>query len=252
MIIRPALAVAFSVVLLSGTAQSAEITVLSSGAVREIVTDLLPQFEKSSGHQVKITWSGTAKIKKQIGGGESYDLVIVGAPVIDVFIKDGEVRPGTRIDLVRSGVGVAIRKGLPKPDISSATALKNTLLAAKSVVYSTGPSGVYVQKMFEKLGIADQMGPKSKQTASGTRVGDYLERGEAEIGFQQIAELIHESGSDYVGPLPPEIQNITVFSSGVLTDAKQPDTAKAFQAFLVSPKNVPVIKKNGMEPAISN
>lgn len=235
--------------VLSGVAQSAEVTVLASGAVNEIVTELLPAFQKASGHKLVITWSGTAKIKQQIAGDETYDLVIVGAPVIDGFIKDGKVKPGTRVDLVRSGVGVAVKKGAPKPDISSAAALKKTLLNARSVAYSTGPSGVYVLKMFDKLGIAAEMKTKSIQTVSGTRVGDYLGRGEAEIGFQQIAELIHETGSDYVGPLPPEIQNITIFSSGIHTAAKQPDAAKMFQAFLASPEAVPVIKKNGMDPA---
>jgi molybdate transport system substrate-binding protein len=233
----------------SGAAQCAEVTVLAPGAVKEIVTELLPAFEKASGHKLAITWSGTAKIKQQIAGGESYDLVIVGTPVIDAFIKDGKVKAGTRVDLVRSGVGVAVKKGTPKPDISSAAALKKALLDAKSIAYSTGPSGVYVLKMFDKLGIAAEMKPKSIQTASGTRVGDYLSRGEAEIGFQQIAELIHETGSEYVGPLPPEIQNTTVYSSGIHTAAKQPDAAKILQAFLVSPEAVPVMKKNGMEPA---
>lgn len=238
--------------LMTAAAQSAEFTVLSSGAVREIVTELLPQFEKSSGHKAAITWSGTAKIKKQIGGGETYDLVIVGAPVIDDFIKAGKVAPGSRVDLVRSGVGVAVKAGAPKPDISSAAAVKNTLLAATSVAYSTGPSGVYVQSLFAKLGIAEQMKAKAKQTVSGTRVGDYLARGEAEIGFQQIAELMHEKGIDFLGPLPPEIQNITVFSSGIHTGAQQPDAAKAFQAFLAAPASAAVVKKNGMEPATPN
>jgi len=237
---------------MSVTAKAAEITVLSSGAVREIVTELLPQFESSSGHKVAVTWSGTAKIKTQIGGGETYDLVIVGAPVIDDFIKAGKVRPGSRVDLVRSGVGVAVKAGAPKPDISSAAAVKNALLAAKSVAYSTGPSGVYVQKLFEKLGIAEQMKAKAKQTISGTRVGEYLARGEAELGFQQIAELIHEKGIEYLGPLPPEIQNITVFSSGIHSGAKQPDAAKAFQAFLAAPASAAVVKKNGMEAATPN
>ena len=246
------IAAAFCGFLISGAAQSAEITVLSSGALREIVTELLPQFEKSSGHKVAITWSGTANVKKQIGGGETYDLVIVGALVIDAFIKDGRLRPGSRIDLVRSGVGVAVKAGTPKPDISSATAVKNALLAAKSVAYSTGPSGVYVQKLFEKLGVAEQMKAKAKQTVSGTRVGEYLVRGDADLGFQQIAELIHEKGIDYLGPLPPEIQNITVFSSGIHTGAKQPDAAKAFQAFLAAPAAAAVVKKNGMEPATPN
>jgi molybdate transport system substrate-binding protein len=235
--------------VLSEAAQCAEVAVLASGAVKEIVTELLPTFEKASRHKLTITWSGTANIEKQIAGGEVYDLVIVGAPQIDAFVKDGKVKSGTRVDLVRSGVGVAVKKGAPKPDISSAAALKKALLDAKSVAYSTGPSGSYVLTMFDKLGIGAEMKPKSIQTATGTRVGDYLGRGEAEIGFQQIAELIHETGSDYVGPLPPEIQNVTVFSSGIHTAAKQSDAAKMLQAFLASSEATPVIRKNGMEPA---
>lgn len=234
--------------LLAGSAQSAEITVLSTGALREIVTELLPQFEKSSGHKLAITWSGTAKIKQQIGDGDAYDLVIVGVPEIEAFIQAGKVRTGSRVDLVRSGVGVAVKAGALKPDISSAAAIKNALLTAKSVAYSTGPSGVYVQKLFEKLGIAEQMKAKSKQTVSGTRVGQYIARGEADIGFQQISELIHEQDIDYVGPLPPDLQNITVYSSGILAVAKGVEAAKAFQTFLAAPAAAPVIRKNGMEP----
>ena len=237
---------------MSGAAHSAEITVLSSGAVREILTERLPQFEKSSGHKVAITRSGTAKIKKQIGDGDAYDFVIVGAPEIDAFVQAGKVQSNSRVDLVRSGVGVAVRAGAPKPDISSSVAIKNTLLAAKSVAYSSGPSGVYMQKLFEKLGIAEQMKAKVKQAVSGTRVGGYLARGDAELGFQQIAELIHEKGIDFLGPLPPDIQNITVFSSGILTVSKNAEAAKAFQTFLAAPAAAPVIKKNGMEPATPN
>jgi molybdate transport system substrate-binding protein len=181
-----------------------------------------------------------------------YDFVIVGAPEIDAFVQAGKVQSNSRVDLVRSGVGVAVRAGAPKPDISSSVAIKNAFPAAKSVAYSSGPSGVYMQKLFEKLGIAEQMKAKVKQAVSGTRVGGYLARGDAELGFQQIAELIHEKGIDFLGPLPPDIQNITVFSSGILTVSKNAEAAKAFQTFLAAPAAAPVIKKNGMEPATPN
>jgi len=247
--IRAIAAALCGLVLVSGAAHCAEIRVLSSGAMQEIVTELLPAFEKASGHKLAVTWSGTANIKQKIAAGETCDLVIVAAPEIEAFIKDGRLKAGTRLDLVLSGVGVAVRKGAPKPDIGSADALRKALLDAKSVVYSTGPSGVYVLKMFDKLGIAAEMKPKSIQSVSGTRVGVYLGRGEAEIGFQQIAELIHDTGSDYVGPLPPEIQNNTVFSSAVHAAAGQPEAARLLQAFLASPDAVPVIRRNGMDPA---
>jgi molybdate transport system substrate-binding protein len=235
--------------LLSDTARAAEIMVLASGAVQEIYAELAPQFETASGHKLATTFAGTVKIKKQITDGEIFDLVIVGAPDVDGFIKDGKMLPGSRVDLVKSGVGVAIKAGAPKPDIISADGVKKALLAAKSVVYSTGPSGVYIQRMFEKLGIAEEMKAKSKQTVPGVRVGQYLAKGEADLGFQQISELIHEQGIDFLGPLPPEIQNITVYSSGISTGAKEPEAAKALQAFLSAPAATPVIKQNGMEPA---
>ena len=128
-------------VFISGAAHCAEIRVLSSGAMQEIVTELLPAFEKTSGHKLAITWSGTADIKRKIAAGETYDLVIVAAPEIDTFIKDGRLMAGTRFDLLLSGVGVAVRKGAPKPDIGSADALRKALLDARSVAFSTGPSG---------------------------------------------------------------------------------------------------------------
>jgi molybdate transport system substrate-binding protein len=230
-------------------AQANEIKVLSSAALHEIGLELIPQFEKSSGHKVSVTWTGTAKIKQQIAAGEVFDLVIVGAPEVEKFIAEGKMVAGSRVDLARSGVGVAVKAGAAKPDISSGEAVKKAMLAAKSVAYSTGPSGVYVQALIAKLGIADEVNPKAKQTAPGTRVGQYLARGEAELGFQQISELIHEAGIDYLGPLPPDIQHYTNFSSGIGSGSKEQAAAKALQAFLSAPAAAGAIKKNGMDPA---
>ena len=235
--------------LISHWAQADEIRVLSSGAMHEIGLELIPQFEKSSGHKVTVTWTGTAKIKQQIAAGEVFDLVIVGAPEVDKFIADGKMVAGSRVDLAKSGIGVAVKAGAPKPDISSTAAVKKAMLAAKSVAYSTGPSGVYVQALIGKLGIAEDVKAKSKQTAPGTRVGQYLAKGEAELGFQQISELIHETGIDYLGPLPPDIQHFTNFSSGIGSASKVQAAAKALQAFLSAPAAAAVIKKNGMEPS---
>lgn len=234
--------------VMSSIVQAAEIKVLASTAVQEILLELTPRFEKESGDKIAVTWSGTENIKNRVGGGEPFDLVIVGATVIDAFIKDGKVAIGSRVDLVNSGVGVAVKAGAPRPDISSGEAVKKSLLAAKVVAYSTGPSGVYIQRMFENMGIADQMKVKSKQTVSGTRVGQYLAKGEADLGFQQESELIHEQGIDFLGPLPAEVQNITIFSSGILTGSNASESAKALQKFLTAPAAFPVIRKNGMEP----
>ena len=233
---------------LSYVASAAEIKVLAPGSTKEVYLDLVPQFEQSSKHKVMTTWSGTADIKKRMAAGEVYDVVIVGAPDIDAFIQQGKMVAGSRIDLMKSGVGVAVRAGAPKPDISSSEALKKTLLAAKSIGYSTGPSGVYVMSLIERMGIADQVKSKLKQTPSGVRIGTIIANGEAEIGFQQISELIHEPGVDYLGPLPADVQNITVYSAGIHSGAKQPDAAKELIKVFTAPAAATVIKKYGMEP----
>lgn len=233
---------------LSDAASAAEINVLAVGATKEAYVELVPNFEKSSGHKVVTTWTGSANIKKQIAAGEVYDVVIVGAPDIDAFIKQGKVVPGSRVDLMKSGVGVGVRAGAPKPDISSSEALKKSVLAAKSIGYSTGPSGVYMVALFERMGIADQVKPKLKQVPSGERIGTFITSGAAEIGFQQISELIHAPGVDYLGPLPPDVQKITVYSAGIHSGAKQPEAAKELVKALTGPVAAPVIKKHGMEP----
>lgn len=234
---------------LSGITNATEIRMLASGASKEICSELIPEFEKASGHKVVQTWAGTVDIKKKMAAGEVFDVVIVAAPEVDAFIQQGKIAAGSRIDLLKSGVGVAVRAGAPRPDLKSGDSLKTALLAAKSIGHSTGPSGVYLTKLFERMGIADQIKSKVKVTTPGTRVGTLVANGDAEIGFQQISELIHESGIDYIGPLPADVQTITVFSSGIPSSAKEPDAAKAFVKFLKSPAVAPVIKKNGMDPA---
>jgi len=233
--------------LLSNGAQAADVKVLASGAVKEAALELFPQFEKASGHKVAVTWAGTVDIKKKVAAGEAFDLVIVAAPELDTFIKDGKITAGSKVDIVRSSVGVAVKPGTPKPDLSSGDSLKKALLAAKSVGYSTGPSGVYMQQLFEKMGIADQIKVKAKQTGPGTPVATVIRSGEAEIGFQQVSELIHEAGIDFLGPIPADVQKITVFSSGVFTGAKAPTEARLLQKHLTAPAAAPVIKKHGLE-----
>ncbi|MDP2356574.1 MAG: substrate-binding domain-containing protein [Beijerinckiaceae bacterium] len=242
-------AVAACSLLMTHVVQAAEVRMLAAGAVKETFLELVPQFESTTGNKVVATWTGSADIRKRIGAGEAFDLIIVGAPDIDAFVKDGKVMPGSRVDIARSGVGVAVKAGSPRPDISSSEALKKTLLSARAVVYSTGPSGVYIQRLFDRLGIADQMKDKSKQTAPGMRVAQYLANGEAELGFQQVSELVHEAGIDFLGPLPAEIQNVTVYSSGISIGSNASESAKALQALLSGPVAAPVFKKNGMDPS---
>jgi molybdate transport system substrate-binding protein len=247
-----ALAIALAVIVtavMPGFAAGADINVLASGATKEAYVELVPAFEKASGHHVVTTWTGSANIKKQIAAGEVYDLVIVADEDIDRFIQQGKLVPGSRMDLMKSGVGVAVRAGTPRPDISSSAALKETVLTARSIGYSTGPSGNYVISMFERMGIGDQIKAKLKQVPSGGRISTLIASGEAQIGFQQISELIHAPGVDYVGPLPSDVQSITVFSSGIHSAAEQPEAAREFVKFLTAPAAAAVIKKHGMEPA---
>ncbi|MBL8663094.1 MAG: molybdate ABC transporter substrate-binding protein [Candidatus Odyssella sp.] len=242
-------AAAAAVVLFgSPAAHAAEIKVIASAAVKEVVRDLALVFEKASGHKVVTIWAGTEAITKRISGGESADVVIIAARNIDKLIAEGWLAAGSRLDIAKSGIGVAVRAGQPKPDISSGDAVKKAVLAARSVAYSSGPSGFYLADLFKKMGIADQIKDKVKQTPSGVQVGEVVARGEAELGFQQVSELLHLKGIEYLGPLPPDIQHVTVFSAGLHGKAAAPDAAKALIKFLASPEAAPVIRKTGMEP----
>jgi molybdate transport system substrate-binding protein len=211
---------------------AAEIKVLSTQATEEAYRELVPQFEKATGHKVTTVFTGTLGAQKRLADGENYDMIIMSAPSIDAQIKVGKVVAGSRVDIAKSGVGVGVPKGAPKPDISTTEALKKSLLAAK----------------FEKLGLADQVKDRLKQTPTGVFVGTIIASREVEIGFQQVSELSNFPGVDYVGPLPADVQNTTVFSSGMIVDAKEVEAAKALVKFLTSPDAGSAFKKRGMEP----
>jgi molybdate transport system substrate-binding protein len=246
---RTASGIAAAALVFSGMASAADINVLSTQATQEAYLELVAQFEKATGHKVKSDFTGTLNVQKRLATGESFDLIIMAGPAIDEQIKLGKAVAGSRVDFAKSGTGVAVRKGAPKPDIGSVEAFRKTLLAAKSIGYSTGPSGVYMLSVFEKLGVTDQIKGKLKQTPSGVFVGTLIASGETEIGFQQVAELVHFPGIDYVGPLPGDLQRMTVFSTGVHAGVKEPDAAKALVKFLTAPAAAPVIRKHGLEPA---
>ena len=235
-------------VLLSGVCGAAEIKVLSTQATEEAYRELVPQFEKETGHKVTTVFTGTLDVQKRIAAGETYDVIIMAGPAIDDYIKAGKIVPGSRVDLAKSGVGVAVRAGAPKPDIGSTDALKKTLIAAKSIGYSTGPSGVYLAGLFARLGLAEQVAPKLKQTPTGVFVGTLVANGEAEIGFQQVSELSHFPGVDFVGPLPADVQQTTAFASGIQVGAKEADAAKAWVKFLTAPAAAASYRKRGLEP----
>jgi molybdate transport system substrate-binding protein len=235
--------------LLPAIAGAAEIKVISTQATQEAYLELVAQFEKATGHKVTTAFTGTLNVQKRLADGEPCDLIIMAGPAIDEQIKLGKAAAGSRVDFAQSGTGLAVRKGAAKPDIRSPDAFKKTLLAAKSIGYSTGPSGLYMLSVFEKLGIADQVKSKLKQTPSGVFVGTLIATGETEIGFQQISELVHFAGIDYVGPLPGDLQRMTMFSTGIHAGAKQTEAAKALVKFITAPTAAPVIRKHGLEPA---
>lgn len=232
----------------AGTAQAAELKVMASAAIKEAYLELVPAFEKSSGHKVTTIWAGTVDVLKRIGGGEAVDLVIASAATIDELTRQGRIAPGSAVAIAKSGIGAAIKSGAPKPDISSGEALKASLLAAKSIGYSTGPSGVYLGGLFQRMGIGEQIKAKLVQVPVGQSVGEAVARGDAEIGFQQVSELLPVKGIEFIGPLPPDVQHVTVFSGGLHAAATSSEAAKALVAFLRSPSAVTVIKQTGMEP----
>lgn len=249
-----ALALGFAAALyLSGAASAAEVQVMISGGLTAAYKVLVPEFERATGHTVLTAYGpsmGTTPnaIPIRLERGEPVDvLIMVGYALIDLA-KQGKVIAESRVDLVKSPIGIAVKSGAPKPDISSADTLKRALLAAKSVAYSDSASGVYVStEMFAKLGIADEMKDKARKIPA-TPVAEIVAHGDAEIGFQQISELLPVAGVDIVGPLPPELQKITVFAAGIATVSKEPDAGKALIKFLASPAASAAIVKSGMEP----
>jgi molybdate transport system substrate-binding protein len=226
---------------------AAEINVMASAALKTAYLEVVPEFERSSGHKVLTSWAPTAEMAKRVGAGEVVDLVIMAAEPIDELTKSGKIMPGSKVELARSGIGVAVRPGAPRPDIGSSEALKRVLLSAKSITFSTGLSGVYVTAMFQRMGIADELKPKIK-VVKGVPIALVLERGDAEIGFQQSSELLAIKGVNYVGPLPAELQYKFVFAAGVPAVAAQPEAARALARFLITPAALAAIKKSGLEP----
>ena len=229
-------------------AEAADITVLAGRATQDLLIEMQPALEKATGHKVELIWANAGSVRMRLASGESYDVVIIVASDIDLFIKHHQLAPGSRTDLMKTSVAVAVRAGAPHPDISSADAVKRTLLAAKSIAYSSGTSGEYVALMVEKLGIADKVMPKMVQVRQGVRVAGLLAKHEVEIGLQQASELINEPGIDYLGPLPPELQKTTTYSAGIGIASKQPDAARALIKALMSPEAVAMMKKHGLDP----
>jgi len=227
----------------------AEIKVLSSIATKEAYLELVPQFEKSSGHKVATTWAGTTAIMQRMTKNEQYDLVIISSTELEELIRQGKIVAGSRVDLAKSGIGVAVRSGAPKPDIGSAEALKRALLAAETVGYTSGPSGVYMGGLVERMGIAEEVKAKFRSVPSGGTIGTIVASGDCEIGFQQVSELVHIPGVDYIGPLPADVQRITIFSVGLQSGAPEAEASNELVAFLTTREAVAVMRNHGLEAA---
>jgi molybdate transport system substrate-binding protein len=239
--------------LLAGPASAAEVRVMISGGLTAAYQALVPEFEKATGNKVLTAFGpsmGTTvnAIPVRLERGEPADVLIMVGYALGDLIKNGKVVAGSRVDLVKSSIAVAVKAGAPKPDISSPDALKRALLAAKTVAYSDSASGVYVStEMFSRLGIADEMKDKARKIPA-TPVGESVARGEAEIGFQQISELKPVQGIDIVGPLPNDLQKVTIFSAGIATVSKEPDAGRALIKFLASPAAHDAMVNSGLEP----
>src|SRR5262245_45833233 len=232
--------VAALIALMPGATNAAEMRLLITTAMKAAIDELGPAFEKTAGHKLTITYGPSGALAKRIAGGEGVDLVIL-AGGIDDLIKQGRIVADSRRDVARVRIGVAVRKGAPKPDIGTVESFKQTLLKAKSIAYvdpaAGGASGIYLAKMLERLGILKEV-----------KVSAIVARGEAEIGLQQISEIMSVPGAELVGPLPDELQTVTIYTAGVPSAAKEVAGARALISFLTTPAAAAVYKTKGLDP----
>src|SRR3984893_8660944 len=228
--------------------------VMISPGLKAAYEELVPEFERKTGHTIDTVYgpsmgSTPEAIPNRLQRGELADVIILASSALEDLAKKDKIIPDTQVNLARSGIAIAVRAGAQKPDISTVEDLKRTLLAAKSIAYSDSVSGVYVStELFQRLGIADTI--RSKCIKVDGMVGPVIARGDAEIGFQQLSELLPIAGIDIVGPIPTEAQKITIFSGGVAVNSKEPEIAKQFLRFLASPEAAAPIKKSGMQPVL--
>lgn len=224
-----------------------EIRLISSMATKAFLADIAAQYERETGTRIALVTLGGVEVIRRVKAGEATDAVALSAEQIDQLIAEGCILPGSRTDLVKSGVAVAVRQGAPRPEIASEPALRSAVLAARSVGYSTGPSGTYLERLLSRWGAPERV--KRVQAPPGVPVGALIASGEVEIGFQQLSELIHVPGIAVLGPLPPEIQLFTTFSAGVSSTSAQREAVRAALAYMASPAAADAKRKNGLSPA---
>ena len=226
------------------------IRIISSMATKQVLADLIALYRQAHPDTViELESVGGVDAAKRVQAGEAFDIVALASNAVDQLVADGKVVAGSTVDVVRSGVALAVRRGAPHPDITSEAAVKQAVLAARTLGYSTGPSGVQLANLFERWGIAEQIKDRIVTAPPGVPVGSLVAKGEVELGFQQLSELMSLEGIDVLGPLPAQIQIITTFSAGLATASTQPEAVRALLAFLVSPATGPTKQRNGMEAA---
>jgi molybdate transport system substrate-binding protein len=242
-----------AVVLAVQTASAAEIKVYSTIGVQAALEELTPKFEKASGHKLNITWATAAILVKRVQAGETADLMVLTRQSLDALTKEGKASADTDATFASSGMAMVVKKGALKPDISTPEAFKQTLLKAKTIAYSNpahgGASGVYLAKLLERMGIADQMKDKTKFPPPSGNAANLVVSGEAELAIQQEPEVMAVAGVELVGPLPGDLNNITVYAAGVSSGTTQADAAKALIKFLHTPEAQAVFKARGLKPA---
>jgi len=231
-------------------ADAADMKILTAGAMKAVVLELVPAFEKETGHKVVVDNDTAGGLARRIEGGEAFDLAVITPGVINDLATKGKIVAGSRVNVARVGVGVVVKEGAPLPDVSNVEAFKRALIAAKTVAYidpaSGGSSGIYLTGLFDKLGIAAEIKPKAKLKQGGY-VADLIASGEAELGLHQISEILPVKGVKLVGPLPAEIQNYTTYAAAVGKDARQPEAADAMLKLLAGSAAEPVLKARGIE-----
>ena len=232
----------------AGAANAAEVKVFSTIGVRSVMQELGPEFERTTGHKLTISFDVANALKRRIDAGESFDVAILTVPVMDDLIKQGKIVEETRVLVARGGMGLGVRAGAPKPDISSTEAFKRTLVNAKSITYpKEGLAGLHMNKVLDRLGIAEVMGPKTTLTGSGSPA-ELVSRGDVEFAAHIIPELLAVQGVELLGPLPPEVQTYIVLPGGVSASAMQPQAARELLKFLTGPVAIPVIRSKGYAP----
>src|SRR6266567_369125 len=225
------------------------ITGISSMATRHVLAELADTYTRQSGQQVTIVSAGGVDAVRRVQEGEAFDFVVLAADAIERLAAGGRVDPGSRTDLARSGVAIAVAAGATRPDISNESAVRDAVLRARSIGYSTGPSGAHLVRLFERWGIGDAIAPRTVQAPPGVPIGTLVARGDVELGFQQLSELMHLPGIEVIGLLPAEIRAVTIFSAAVCTVSRRRAAAEALLAFLASPEADATKRRHGMQPA---